>query len=120
MRVISKKRENKRRRFYLTHNLKVVGSNPTPATKKYRVIKLLSTPFGAAVAFAKPVEALWKQKGAKSCGQVTVVVRDGMDAPRRYLFTRLGLQSSTTHDGHIVISIEHSHWVMNIQWNSWR
>ena len=28
--------------LFLPHNLKVVGSNPTPATKKYRVVKRLS------------------------------------------------------------------------------
>jgi hypothetical protein len=48
-----------------THNLKVVGSNPTPATIKSRDIKCLKAALQAAFALAPTVEALWKQEGAK-------------------------------------------------------
>jgi hypothetical protein len=47
----------------LAHNLKVVGSNPTPATKFYALSNAYAPPSGAAFAFLPPVEALWKQEG---------------------------------------------------------
>ena len=48
------------------HNLKVTGSNPVPATKIFRSSKALPTPCCQNTVSTKPVEALWKQKGAKS------------------------------------------------------
>ena len=46
------------------HNLKVVGSNPTPATKLRRQVKgLAALPF-LRLSFNLCLEAPWKQEGA--------------------------------------------------------
>ena len=52
----------------LTYNLKVVGSNPTPATNILVQYQTLSALRGAfCVLEFLVVEALWKQKAAKFC-----------------------------------------------------
>jgi hypothetical protein len=52
------------RRGSSAHNLKVVGSNPTPATKLRRQVKdLAAFPFRAYV-WNRRLEALWKQENA--------------------------------------------------------
>ena len=48
------------------HNLTVAGSNPAPATKLPRDIKVLASQHGSAGAFAAGLEAAWKQEGAKT------------------------------------------------------
>ena len=47
------------------HNLKVVGSNPTPATKLSQYISYLQSALGALFALRNRPEALRKQEGAK-------------------------------------------------------
>jgi hypothetical protein len=47
------------------HNLKVVGSNPTPATKSRRQVKDLAAFAFCAYVWNPRLEALWKQESAK-------------------------------------------------------
>jgi hypothetical protein len=51
--------------WVVAHNLKVVGSNPTPATKNIVLSVTCKAPLGALFALPHRPEALRKQEGAK-------------------------------------------------------
>jgi hypothetical protein len=54
-------------RWVVAHNLKVVGSNPTPATKKPRLNSRLEAALTGGFLRSNISEALRKQEGARDC-----------------------------------------------------
>ena len=60
------------------HNLKVTGSNPVPATRITAHIKRLNASLTGGVCVSAPVEALWKQEGAKFCVSSAYVIRSSV------------------------------------------
>jgi len=59
------------------HNLKVVGSNPTPATKYARNSMSCGLFDSETQHLTITVEALWKQEGAKFCAVAFIIARNG-------------------------------------------